>query len=183
MLHELGAFLVVGRGCSHEDSSGARGRGHATRSQDSMCDQSRPGPGREQEATRAIGARGRVDRADILRNMERACDRRQPRLFASMLVVACALSGACASSAARSGDPGPADEWIASEVWRALGADTGVDTTSVSVVARKGVVTIRGTMTSLDELRRALRLASRIRGVRQVVNHVRVIGGPGFRGA
>lgn len=98
-------------------------------------------------------------------------------------MLACVLSGACASTAYRSPELGPVDAGIASEVWHSLGTKAGVDVSALSVVTRNGVVTLRGTMTSLDDLRRALGLVSRIRGVRQVVNQVRIVDVRGLRGA
>lgn len=92
-----------------------------------------------------------------------------------LIAVVAVISLGCAST---SGPPPSAeltDEWISAEVWRLLDESEEVDADGVRVEAHDGVVVLSGTQSSVEQVREALRLAVRVRGVRQVVNHLRVI--------
>ena len=72
-----------------------------------------------------------------------------------------------------------ADEWISAEVRRALHRDDRIDASMLRVETRDGVVVLSGVASTLDQVRRALRLAGRVRGVEQIVNRILVLAGGG----
>ncbi len=67
------------------------------------------------------------------------------------------------------------DDQIRVEIHDALQQDDRIDAETISVESRDGVVILAGVAASVDEVRRALRHAGRVRGVQQVVNRLRVI--------
>ncbi len=71
--------------------------------------------------------------------------------------------------------PAADDDWISAEVWRRLGQDRRVDAAEMAVDTRDGVVVVSGIAASTREVRRALQIAADVRGVRQVVNRLRVL--------
>lgn len=72
-----------------------------------------------------------------------------------------------------------ADEWISAEVRRVLQRDDRIDASTLRVETRDGVVVLSGVASTLDQVRRALRLAGQVRGVEQIVNRIRVLAGRG----
>ncbi len=67
------------------------------------------------------------------------------------------------------------DDQIRVEIHQALQEDERIDAQTISVESRQGVVILAGVVASVDEVRRALRHAGRVRGVQQVVNRLRVV--------
>lgn len=95
-------------------------------------------------------------------------------LAVGLALVSILLSSACASSRARPQPGVSVDEWINAEVWRVLQRDERVDATTINVETHDGVVILTGVASSLDAIRRALRLAGRVDGARQIVNRLRL---------
>ena len=58
----------------------------------------------------------------------------------------------------------------------ALAADSRLDSTVIVVTVAAGIVELSGAVGSIDEVRRALRRAGDVNGVRGIVNRLRVIG-------
>ena len=115
-------------------------------------------------------------------------ERERGRLTTNLAVMLLAVGalGACASTGERPLSEALTDDWINSEVRRGLAESDKVESEGLRVETRDGVVALSGVLSTTDQVREALRIAARIRGVRQVVNHIRVIPrlGPGaVRGA
>ena len=66
------------------------------------------------------------------------------------------------------------DAWITAKVMAALLMDEAVRTARVRVVTRDGTVELSGIVRSDAEARHAARLASRVEGVRRVINSLAV---------
>lgn len=101
------------------------------------------------------------------------CDRARI-LVAGLALAGILVSPACASSRARPQPGVSVDEWINAEVRRVLQRDERVDATTITVETHEGVVILTGIASSLDEIRRALRLAGRVDGALQIVNRLRL---------
>lgn len=95
-------------------------------------------------------------------------------------LVALSALAACASTGSPVPLGGDADEWISAEVRRVLQRDDRIDASTLRVETRDGVVVLSGVASTLDQVRRALRLAGRVRGVEQIVNRIRVLAGRGL---
>jgi BON domain/Protein of unknown function (DUF1344) len=70
------------------------------------------------------------------------------------------------------------DTAITTEVTAKLAADALSNLTKIGVSTRNGVVTLTGTVDSLDRQTRAARTAAGVKGVRSVVNNILVAGEP-----
>jgi len=68
------------------------------------------------------------------------------------------------------------DVAIAGALTTRLAEDEQLDGASIRVTVTAGVVVLEGSVASADQVRRALRHAARVDGVRQVVNRLLVIG-------
>jgi osmotically-inducible protein OsmY len=76
-----------------------------------------------------------------------------------------------------------ADDVIQADVEFQLNSDYGLDTDVVDVQVHNGVVTLLGVVHSPAERSHAEALASRVKGVRQIVNHISVETGSAFTDA
>ena len=103
---------------------------------------------------------------------------RRPSL-ASLALVTLGLAGAgCATHGGVSTDPVSEDQRITSEVTRVVGEIDDVVMEDLRVETRDGVVVVSGVQPSLEVVREILRRAARVRGVSEVVNRIRIAGGP-----
>ncbi len=66
------------------------------------------------------------------------------------------------------------DHWIRADVEEALFVDTWVDADRITVMVEEGIVTLIGTLPSHDEVRRAIRDAAAIPGIRHIRNRLEV---------
>lgn len=97
----------------------------------------------------------------------------------SRWLLALLLTGAALACATTGGGrpAAPSDAWIRAEIERRLQEEDRLrNPQTVHVQVRQGVVVLSGVLTTLDEVRRALRIARRVPGVVQVLNHVHVVG-------
>jgi hyperosmotically inducible protein len=95
-------------------------------------------------------------------------------IFASILVVGAA---GCASHSHRGVDETGAvvsDSWITTKVKSDLAVEKDVSATSISVHTYEGVVTLSGTVKSQAEADKAVRVASKVKGVNSVLNNMQV---------
>ena len=100
------------------------------------------------------------------------------RSSALILIVIVAAGVTAASAQQRSMGQVIDDTTITTEIKAKLTADTLSNLTKIGVNTRDGVVTLTGDVDSLERKARAAQIASSIRGVRQVVDNVQVLGGP-----
>ena len=100
------------------------------------------------------------------------------RISALILIVIVAAGVTAASAQQRSMGQVIDDTTITTEIKAKLTADTLSNLTKIGVNTRDGVVTLTGDVDSLERKARAAQVASSIRGVRQVVDNVQVLGGP-----
>lgn len=84
------------------------------------------------------------------------------------------VAAGCASRGGLETDPMSEDERISAEVLRVLADDDEIVAEDLRVETRDGVVVVTGIQPSLDHVRRVLGRVSRVRGVKQVVNRIRV---------
>ena len=59
---------------------------------------------------------------------------------------------------------------------RILAEDDDIDSADIRIETRDGVVVLSGVQSSLEQVREILKKVSRVRGVREVINRVRVVG-------
>ena len=90
-----------------------------------------------------------------------------------MLVIALSACGGATPPDTVPDDPNLA---LAQEIRRALEA-ASLPADGLEIAASEGEVVISGTAPSIDDVRRILRVASDVRGVRSLVNRVRVVDG------
>ena len=95
----------------------------------------------------------------------------------AILVAVGLLSVACASRGPVGEDPAAIDEWINAEVRRVLGEESEVVVEDLRIETRDGILVLSGVQPSLEAVAKALDRASRVRGVLQVVNRIRVVEG------
>lgn len=100
------------------------------------------------------------------------------RISALILIVIVAAGAMVASAQQRSMGQVIDDTTITTEIKAKLTADTLSNLTKIGVNTRDGLVTLTGDVDSLERKARAVQIASSIRGVRQVVDNVQVVGGP-----
>ena len=93
-----------------------------------------------------------------------------------ILIVAVAAVAMVASAQQRSMGQVIDDTTITTEIKAKLTADTLSNLTKIGVNTRDGVVTLTGDVDSLERKARATQIASSVRGVRQVVDNVQVMG-------
>jgi len=97
--------------------------------------------------------------------------------YGVLVVAACLLSLACASRGPVGEDQATIDAWISAEVRRVLEEEPEVVAGDLRVETRDGILVLSGVQPSLEAVAKALDRASRVRGVLQVVNQIRVIEG------
>ena len=91
------------------------------------------------------------------------------------MVVVCLLSLACASRGPVGEDQATIDAWISAEVRRLLEEESEVVAADLRIETRDGILVLSGVQPSLEAVGKALDRASRVRGVLQVVNRIRVV--------
>src|SRR4029077_11285026 len=94
------------------------------------------------------------------------------------LIVIVAAVAMVASAQQRSVGQVIDDATLPTEIKAKLTADTLSNLTKIGVTTRDGVVTLTGDVDSLERKARAVQIASSVRGVRQIVDNVQVVGGP-----
>ncbi len=97
--------------------------------------------------------------------------------FVACAVAVCLLSLACASRGPVGEDQPTIDAWISAEVRRVLEEESEVVVGDLRIETRDGVLVLSGIQPSLEAVAKALDRASRVRGVLQVVNRIRVVEG------
>src|SRR5712691_7585680 len=98
------------------------------------------------------------------------------RLSALILIVLIAAGAMAASAQQRSVGQVIDDTTITTEIKAKLTADTLSNLTKIGVNTRDGVVTLTGDVDSLERKARAVQIVSSVRGVRQIVDNVQVLG-------
>jgi len=93
-----------------------------------------------------------------------------------ILIVIAAAVAMVASAQQRSVGQVIDDATLTTEIKAKLTADTLSNLTKIGVNTRDGVVTLTGDVDSLERKARAVQIASSVRGVRQVVDNVQVMG-------
>ena len=99
------------------------------------------------------------------------------RISALILIVIVAVGAFAASAQQRSVGQVIDDATITTEIKAKLTADALSNLTKIGVLTRDGVVTLTGDVDSLERKARAVQIASSVRGVRQIVDNVQVLGG------
>ena len=103
------------------------------------------------------------------------------RHAAPIILFLCAmLAGLCALSCGspqRDADEVISDSAIKSEVNYAFHKDGRVDQTKIKIDCLNGEVVLSGTLSSLEEVDRALAIAGGVRGVQTVKSNLKVRGG------
>jgi hyperosmotically inducible protein len=96
------------------------------------------------------------------------------------LILLVLVAGGATDAAAQSRTVGQVidDTAITAEVMTRLTADALSNLTKIGVSTRNGVVTLTGTVDSLDRQARAVQTAATVKGVRGVVNNIVVAGAP-----
>jgi len=92
------------------------------------------------------------------------------------LIVIVAAVAMVASAQQRSVGQVIDDATLTTEIKAKLTADTLSNLTKIGVNTRDGVVTLTGDVDSLERKARAVQIASSVKGVRQVVDNVQVLG-------
>jgi len=92
-------------------------------------------------------------------------------LWSLLLIIA--LS--CCATAPKDPVVGSPDEALTAAVAEALAADDRLDSAAIVIMVAEGIVDLSGTVGSADQVRRALRRAADVKGVRGIVNRLRVI--------
>jgi osmotically-inducible protein OsmY len=95
----------------------------------------------------------------------------------TILVVVFMSSLACASRGPVGEDQATIDAWISEEVRRVLEEESEVVVADLRIETRDGILVLSGVQPSLEAVGIALDRASRVRGVQQVVNRIRVVEG------
>ena len=93
------------------------------------------------------------------------------------VVAMCLLSLACASRGPVGEDQATIDAWISAEVRRVLEEESEVVVGDLRIETRDGILVLSGIQPSLEAVAKAVDRASRVRGVLQVVNRIRVVEG------
>lgn len=98
--------------------------------------------------------------------------------WAVAAVVLPGLAVACASMGGGRPEGMSEDAWITEQVRASLVRDSQVEAGKIEVETREGVVFLSGLQRTFEQVRRALERAAAVRGVRQVVNQIRVLEEP-----
>ncbi len=94
-----------------------------------------------------------------------------------IVLVSLLLAVGCAAHGGVDGNSVSEDQRITAEVLRILEEDDDIDSADVRVETRDGVVVLSGVQSTLEQVRKMLKKVSRVRGVREVVNRVRIVSG------
>ena len=94
-----------------------------------------------------------------------------------IVLVSLLLAVGCATRGGVDGNPVSEDQRITAEVLRILEEDDDMVSADLRVETRDGVVVLSGVQSSLEQVREMLKKVSRVRGVREVVNRVRIVRG------
>jgi len=100
-------------------------------------------------------------------------------LCTALIVVILAAGASIAFAQSRTVGQVIDDTAMTAEVKAKLTADTLSNLTKIGVSTRNGIVTLSGTVDSLDRQARAAQIAGSVKGVRGVVNNIQVAGAPG----
>ena len=103
---------------------------------------------------------------------------RRTSLVAAILVLTLAAGVAVAVAQSRTVGQTIDDTVITTEIKAKLAADKISNLTKIGVSTKSGVVTLTGTVDSLERQERAAQIASSIKGVRGVVNAIQIAGMP-----
>ncbi len=95
--------------------------------------------------------------------------------MAAILVVSAALATGCAVRVGPDGEPLSEDQRITAEVIRIVEDVEGIVGDDLRVETRDGVVVLSGVQPALEPVSALLRRTSRVRGVVEVVNRIRII--------
>lgn len=100
----------------------------------------------------------------------------RPRRSRAALVtlLAAFLCAGCAARAGPQGEPLSEDERIAADVRGILRDEEGIVSEDIEVEVRAGVVVLSGVQPALEPVSEALQRISRVRGVLEVVNRIRI---------
>lgn len=88
------------------------------------------------------------------------------------LMAAALLTGACSST--RTTGEQFDDGWINTKIKAKLTSDTSINAFNINVDVLDGVVTLKGTVEKEETRRRAQRYAERTKGVKRVINEIKV---------
>jgi hyperosmotically inducible protein len=103
----------------------------------------------------------------------------RPTFLSAMVLIVIVAAGAVVTSAqSRSVGQVIDDATISTEVKAKLVADKLSNLTQIGVGTRNGVVTLTGTVDSLERQSRAVQIAGSVKGVRTVVSNIQVTGAP-----
>ncbi len=94
-----------------------------------------------------------------------------------IVLVSLLLAVGCAARGGVDGDPVSEDQRITAEVLRILEEDDDIASADLRIETRDGVVVVSGVQSSLEQVREVLKKVSRVRGVREVINRVRIVHG------
>ncbi len=94
---------------------------------------------------------------------------------AAILVVSAALATGCAVRVGPDGEPLSEDQRITAEVIRIVEDVEGIVGDDLRVETRDGVVVLSGVQPALEPVSALLRRTSRVRGVVEVVNRIRIL--------
>ena len=95
--------------------------------------------------------------------------------LAAILVVSVALVTGCAARVSPEGEPLSEDQRITAEVIRIVEDEKGIISDDLSVETREGVVVLYGVQSALESVSALLRRISRVRGVVEIINRIRLI--------
>ncbi len=93
----------------------------------------------------------------------------------AILVVVAVLATACATRVGPDGVPLTEDQRITADVIRIVEDEEGIVNDDIRVETRAGVVVLSGVQSALEPVSALLRRASRVRGVVEIVNRIRII--------
>ncbi len=93
----------------------------------------------------------------------------------AILVIVAGLGTACGVRVGPDGAPLSEDQRITADVIRIVEDEEGIIAGDIRVETRDGVVVLSGVQSALDPVSALLRRASRVRGVVEIVNRIRII--------
>ena len=94
---------------------------------------------------------------------------------AAILVVSATLATGCAARVGPDGEPLSADQRITAAAISIVEDEEGIVGDDLRVETRDGVVVVSGVQSELEPVSALLRRISRVRGVVEVVNRIRII--------
>lgn len=95
----------------------------------------------------------------------------------TIVLVSLLLAVGCTARVGVDGNPLSEDQRITADALRMIEEDDDIVGADLRIETRDGVVVVSGVQSSLDQVRELLRKVSRVRGVREVVNRVRIVSG------